>query len=206
MAAGRDGAEFGEGGEESTGLANKLICKYFPWLCPTLPGGTPLHLAAMCGCERAVHELLKNGADPLARDEYRRTPLECAKLMASSSQPQQDTSEAERADIIAQLSNAQDAYEEGLQEDFLRNLNPGRRPATARAAASAASRSPHTPATRLSPARPASSAPQVTQKSPNLIEQFAKQLKESPSVSLCWTGRANVSPMQVVLPLTVASL
>lgn len=52
--------------------------------CADFDGATPLHLAAMTGSIGAVSALLDNGADATARDNFRRTPLQSAKLVMSS--------------------------------------------------------------------------------------------------------------------------
>jgi hypothetical protein len=52
--------------------------------CADFDGATPLHLAAMTGSIGAVSVLLENKADATARDNFRRTPTQSAKLVMSS--------------------------------------------------------------------------------------------------------------------------
>jgi hypothetical protein len=69
-------------------------------LASRFEGATPLHLAALAGSVQAVHTLLRHGADSGARDAHRRTPLDCAKFMASQ---QTDISQSAWTTIISQV-------------------------------------------------------------------------------------------------------
>jgi ankyrin repeat protein len=57
--------------------------------CAQFEGATPLHLAAMAGNLAAATALLRHGAPADAKDDHLRTPLDCAKLTATSQQQQQ---------------------------------------------------------------------------------------------------------------------
>lgn len=52
--------------------------------CREFDGATALHMAAMAGSEAGVNALVGYGANPGVKDANRRTPLDCAKAVASS--------------------------------------------------------------------------------------------------------------------------
>ncbi len=78
---------------DNASLITLLLTKARPNVtakCAQFEGATPLHLAAMAGNLAAATALLRHGAPADAKDDHLRTPLDCAKLTATSQQQQLD--------------------------------------------------------------------------------------------------------------------